>query len=137
MGMHSYNYGLKCSGKGEIIENFSVAIGAAGAPGVISQCGANLIASVTGGTAAGAAGTYTLTLNSPLPPKLIACDPAVSCALVTSAYRNARYKTGSYNSVTGTFVVFVSDSTPVAADPASGDSLQIQLVFEQYTNMPV
>ena len=136
MGMHSYNFGLKTSGKGEIFESFAVAIGASGAPGTITQCGANLVASVTGGAGASATGTYTVTLNAPLPPKIVAVDVSVTCAAANSAYRNARYKTGSYDPVAGTFVIFVSDATPAAADPASGDSIMVQVTFEQYTTMP-
>lgn len=136
MGMHSYNYGLKTSGKGEIFESFKVAIGAAGAPGTITQAAANLVQSVTGGTGAGATGTYTVQFNAPYPPSLITCIPHVSAAAANSAYRNARYKQGSYNATTGQLVIFVSDATPAAADPASGDHIYVTLTFEQYTNMP-
>lgn len=133
MGMHSYNYGLKTSGKGEIFESFSVAIGAAGAVGTITQAGANLVQKVELSSTA----TYTVTLNAPLPPTLVACNPRVSCAAANSATVLARYKSGSYDATAGTFVIFCTDSagtTPTA--PASGDSISVFLTFEQYKNMP-
>lgn len=136
MGMHSYNFGLKTSGKGEIFESFRIAIGASGAPSIAEQSGANLISTVTGGAGASATGTYTVTLNAPIPPRLICCRPSVSCAAVNSAYRHARFKTGSYSATAGTFVIFTSDATPAAADPASGDFIDVVLTFCQYTVLP-
>lgn len=132
MGMHSYNFGLKTSGKGEIFESFSFAIGAAGAVGTILQAAANLVASVTHtGT-----GVYTVQLNAPYPPTLIVCEPRLSAAAANSAILTARYQSSSYSPTAGTFIINVTNATPAAADPASGDSIAVVLTFEQYTNMP-
>lgn len=134
MSLHSYNFGLKTSGKGEIFESFSwVTSGASGAVGAIRQASANLVASVV----LSATATYTVTLNSPLPPTLVAVIPEISCSAANSAGLRVRYQTGSYDPVAGTFVLFVTDHIGTTATvPADTDRISVMLSFEQYTNMP-
>lgn len=129
---HSLNYGLTTNAKGASWDQLRLTFDGAGAATIAEDCGAGLVASV----AHTGAGVYTFQLVAPYPPKIIVAQPNMSALLATSAYRNARYKTGSYNATTGQFIVFVSDATPAAADPASGDEMHVDIVTRRYTANP-
>lgn len=131
MALHSYNHGIVTSGKGVVREAFAVPIGGAGAPGTVSQSSANLVASV----AHPATGRYVVTLNKPWPPRLVVCIPHLATASPVGAVALlAVYLRDSYNPAAGTLEIQVTDlETPALTDPASGDDLFVDLVFDRYT----
>jgi hypothetical protein len=130
MPTHSYNHGIVTSAKGVALENFNVAIGAAGAVGAILQSSSNLVASVVRTSI----GLYTVQLNTPYPPRLSACHVSFAQA-VPGADTVIGYLTqGSYNATTGQFTISVSDlEIPAADDPPNPSTMFVTLIFDRYT----
>lgn len=129
---HSYNHGMVTCAKGKTLEDFSFFIGATGAVGAIEQCSAGLVQSVT----RTAIGVYTVQLNGPYPPILVDCFTQRSKVVATDAARAVEYSQGSYNNLTGQFIIWVTDATPAAADPINGSKIQVKMAFRRYTTMP-
>jgi hypothetical protein len=130
---HAYNYGLTTSGKAVALERVKINVGAAGAVSSFDQAGAGLVASISHP----ATGRYVIQLAPPFPPRLVACNPRMSAALLTSAILNARYKNASYSATTGQLEIMVSNATPAAADPASGDEIHVDMEFCRLNSIPL
>jgi hypothetical protein len=132
MAFHKYNHGLVTSGLALTIEAFNATAAGAAGQTPIDDGNSNLIASVTRGVT----GTFTVQLNLPYPPSLIACIPDISSSNGAAVVNHASYKTGSYNSTTGQFVLLVQNTNTQAADnPSPGDLIQCVLVFQRYSRI--
>lgn len=118
--------------RGVIIDAFRVTFGAAGAPTLVDNGASGLLT-----VALTAAGRYTFTISDPIPPKLVAVIPALSCVDVTGAVRTARYVEGSYNATTGEFEIDITDdeATPAAIAPTENTALDVILVTQRYNNL--
>ena len=135
MGVHVANGVERTSNKGTVRQVFNFAIGAAGAVGTITQAGANFVTSVT----RTAQGIYTVQLNQLYPVRLIYTDANIATPAVGNALVTARFDSDSYSATAGTFIVNTSgntgagDTTQIAADPADGAKVNVELVYVDQT----
>ena len=134
---HSYNNGLHTTSKGVTYDVLRVNHLDTTTPDVLEDCKSGLVSSCahTADT-----GIYTFQLSLPYPPKLVVCQPSISCAAVTSEQIAPRYKTDSYDATAGTFVVFLLDDDDAGAGVAASDAkigstaeLHLVLAFNRYT----
>src|SRR5574338_158837 len=134
MAYHSYNHGLVTSSKGMAIE-FVKITGLNGATQTVDDGNSNLVLSCT----KGATGVYTVTLNKPYPPSLLACMPAISSTSPTTDLIPPRYKDASYDPDAGTFEVhLINDddaAAGVAVDGGAANELHLMLVFGRYNHI--
>lgn len=135
MGVHVANGHVRTSNKGTLRQVFSFAVGAAGAVGTVYQAGANFVTSVT----RTAQGIYTVQLNKLYPIRLIFTSANIASPAVGDALVTARFDSNSYSATTGTFIVNTSgntgagDTTQIAADPADGAVVNVELVYVDQT----
>lgn len=120
--------------RGVVIDALRVSFGASGAPTLVDAGKTGLLDS-TAPVVQTATGRYTFQLSLNYYAALVACLPKLSCVAANGARLDARYVDGSYSPTTGQFEVDVSDATPVAADPTSGTSMALVLVFQRYTTL--
>jgi hypothetical protein len=139
MAYHSYNHGLVTSSKGVAIE-FVKITGLDVAPAADAECtvadgNSNLISSCIHG----ATGVYTITLNKPYPPRLLACIPSISSTSAVTDLVHARYNNGSYSASAGTLEIHLVNDDDAGAGVAvaggANDELMLVLAFERYTNI--
>lgn len=97
--------------------------GASGAVGTLEQTKSNSIRSVVRNSA----GNYTVQFNEPYPVKILDVRLDLHRTVVGDALRHISMDAQTYNSATGNFVFFVSDSTPAAADPITGSELHMAI----------
>lgn len=107
-----------------------VTFGVSGAPTLGTAAGDAVgIASITGGTAAGSAGVYTITLDGPFQKFLGAS--AVFEVTATGIGGAPIMGVKTFTPSTGVLVVTFSDTaSPSATDPTSGDILHLTLFMK-------
>lgn len=120
--------------RGVVVDALRVSFGASGAPTLVDEGKTGLLDS-DAPVAQTATGRYTFQLSRNYYHSVVAVLPKLSCVAANGAILEARYVEDSYDSEAGTFEVDVSDATPVAADPTSGTSLSLVVVFQRYTNL--
>lgn len=128
-GVHVTNGKVRTSNKGLVTNKFSVAIGATGAVGTIYQAAGNFVTSVT----RTAAGVYTVQLNKLYPVRLIFTNANIATPALGDAMVVARFDANSYSATAGTFVVNTTNTSAVAADPANGALLNVELSYVDQT----
>lgn len=132
---HSYNHGLVTSMKGVALEAVKITRLDQATCTISDQAGSGLFKSATISS-----GVVTITLNGPIPPKLLVCLPAVSAPNATTDLIHPRYIDNSYNATAGTFTIALSDDddsgAPIAASPGSTIELHLFCVFKRYTGLP-
>ncbi len=131
MPTHAYNFGVRTSAKGVILEGVrltGLTVGTGSAVTIAEDCRSNLFASVVHT----ATGVYTFNLNVPFPPKLMVCSPELSAA-AGAAIISARYQNASYNATTGVLIVNTSNTSGTATDPGANDEMHVIFLFRLYT----
>lgn len=129
---HQYNERTQTPMKMPIIFGISVQIGAAGAVGAIEQCDAGFIDSVV----LVSPGLYRFKINgNHRPHKEVVILARVAPQTAATNNRQAYYDNGTYNATTGEFDIGVTDATPAAANPASGDALHVWVCMPFFKNM--
>lgn len=139
MGFHSYNHGLVTSSKGMAIEFVKITnldiTPAADAACDVDDGNSNLVSSVLHT----ATGIYSVQLNKPYPPSVVAVIPAISSTSATTDLIHPRYNNGSYSASAGTFEIHLinddDSGAGVAVDGGADDELMLVLVFARYSNM--
>lgn len=116
---------------GCVLDGVSVSFGASGAATLVDGGKSGLIESVT----KLATGRYEFQLTPNYYASVVAVLPKLSAVAANGARLDARYIEDSYDNTAGTFEVDVSDTTPAAADPTSGTSMSLVIVFQRYTNL--
>ena len=135
MGVHVSNGSFRTSNKGVVRQVFNFAIGAAGAVGTLTQAGANVVSSVT----RTAQGIYTIQFNKLYPVRLIYATAHCGSPAVGNAMVVARVDSDSFSATNGTLIVNTSgntgagDTTQIAADPADGAKVYIEVAYVDQT----
>lgn len=133
-GFHSYNHGLVTSSKGMAIEFIKIT-GLDGATQTVDDGHSNLVLSCTKGST----GVYTITLNKPYPPALLAIVPAISSTSPTTDLIHPRYTDSSYSATAGTFEIHLinddDSGAGVAVDGLAANILSVVVVFQRYTRL--
>lgn len=127
----NYNQGGQSTAmKGVVRLDFNFAIGAAGAVGVVEQGKAGQVS-----VALISPGLYRCTLVAPRPQRKITIIPQVECASAATSLE-AFYVRNTYVPATGVFDIQVVTraNPPVAAAPASGDTVQVSCCFARNAN---
>lgn len=133
--MHSpVQGGMSTDMRGVVIDAVRVTFGASGAPTLVDAGKSGLLDATTP-VAKTATGRYTFQLSPNYYHDVVAVLPKLSCVAANGARLDARYVEDSYDPDAGTFEVDVSDATPAAADPTSGTSMSLLIVFQRYTNL--
>ncbi len=128
-GVHVANGHIRTSNKGVVTNKFRMAIGGTGAVGTIYQAAGNFVTSCT----RTATGIYTFQLNKLYPVRLIFTSANIASPALGDALVTARFDADSYSATAGTFIVNTTDTSSVAADPASGAYLNVELTYVDQT----
>ncbi len=127
-GFHKYNHGLVTSGLALSLEAFSFTVDSGGDVVSVDDGNANLVLSA----AKSATGEYTVTLNLPYPPSLVALTGSTSQAAETDD--SVTVSKQAYTASTGVLILNCTSNT-TATNPGDGQSVSVIAVFQRYSRL--